>query len=201
MKRSILKEYCLLTILLVTPVLLRAQVIGQVPSPFESIEQNSVSIMESYGDTLWIGPGLNRNIGNSQEWMFPEGADSVTMGRGRLFSLELARDTVIAGLGFTDTGSSGSVQTGIGYHTSTDGGDNWNFEPLPLDESTDTTFVYGDLHPKIFGDMVDKLNALIQNDQIAQVAGLMNLAAGQAEKIKDFVKVSSPFSANTPSLW
>jgi hypothetical protein len=125
------------------PSLLHAQVVGPVPSPFESIEQNSVSNMEAFGDTLWIGPGLNRNIGNSPKWFLPEGADSVVAGRGRVYSLALASDTVFSGLGFNFQQAEGSVQTGVGYQISTDGGDSWSFLPLPLDTETDSTFIYG----------------------------------------------------------
>lgn len=47
-----------------------------------------------------------------------------------------------------------------------------------------TTFVYGDLHPKVFGDMVGKLNALLSNGRIDKVSELMQLAEGQVSKIK-----------------
>ncbi len=46
-----------------------------------------------------------------------------------------------------------------------------------------TTFVYVDLHPKIFGDMTTKLNTLIVNDNTVKVAELMNLSEADAEKI------------------
>lgn len=46
-----------------------------------------------------------------------------------------------------------------------------------------TTFVYGDLHPKIFGDMVGKLNALINNKNWGKVASLMQLSPADARKI------------------
>ncbi len=97
--------------------------------------------MAGLGDTLWIGPGLNRNIGNSNEWHKPENADSVVEGRGRLFSINLAPDTVVAGLGY-NTEDEG-VQTGLGYYLSSDGGEQWSFVALPLDEESDTTFQYG----------------------------------------------------------
>lgn len=47
-----------------------------------------------------------------------------------------------------------------------------------------TTLVYGDLHPKIFGDMAAKLNALLSNGRTDKVSGLMQLTEGQASKIK-----------------
>ena len=120
-----------------------AQITGPVPSPRESIRENSVSVMAAFGDTLWIGPGLNRNIGNSANWLLPSGADSVTGGGARVFSLSLSRDTVIAGLGFNFQTDSESVQSGAGYYVSDDGGESWTFIPHPLEEDSDTTFVYG----------------------------------------------------------
>ncbi|MDZ7693252.1 MAG: FlgD immunoglobulin-like domain containing protein [Balneolaceae bacterium] len=143
MKHAFLRSSLLISMLLLTGGSLHAQVVGTVPSPYESIEQNSISNMEAIGDTLWIGPGLNRNIQNQPTWYFPEGADSTTTGRGRVFSLALSADTVLAGLGYNLQTPNGSVQTGIGYHTSTDGGDSWSFLQLPLDAEDDTTFIYG----------------------------------------------------------
>lgn len=46
------------------------------------------------------------------------------------------------------------------------------------------TLVYGDLHPKIFGDMVAKLDALLKNGRSDKVAELMQLTEDQAKKIK-----------------
>lgn len=120
-----------------------AQIVGPVPSPFESIEQNSVSNMAALGDTLWIGPGLNRTINNNPQWIFPEGAEKITNNEGRVFSLDLAPDTVWAGLGYSAQTSSGSVQAGLGYHYSIDGGDSWQFVENPNDAEDDTTFIYG----------------------------------------------------------
>jgi hypothetical protein len=120
-----------------------AQIVGPVPSPYESIEQNSISNMASLGDTLWIGPGLNRTINNDPSWYFPEGADQITNNTGRVFSLALAPDTVWTGLGYNAETSEGSVQTGLGFHFSTDGGDSWEYLPNPNDDTDDTTFVYG----------------------------------------------------------
>lgn len=120
-----------------------AQIVGPVPSPFESIEQNSVSNMAALGDTLWIGPGLNRTVGNNQQWYFPEGAEKITSDKGRVFSLALAPDTIWVGLGYNAQTGSGSVQSGLGYHYSTNGGDTWNYVENPNEEADDTSFVYG----------------------------------------------------------
>ncbi|WP_441000550.1 FlgD immunoglobulin-like domain containing protein [Fodinibius sp. SL11] len=119
------------------------QIIGPVPSPTESIAQNSVSNIAALGDTLWIGPALNRTIDNNPNWFYPEGASEIINENGRVFSLALAPDTVIAGLGFNANSPDGSVQAGLGYHISTDGGDNWSFIDNPNESEEDTAFVYG----------------------------------------------------------
>lgn len=120
------------------------QITGPLPSPQQSIQENSVSAMAAFGDTLWIGPGLNRNIGNAADWYLPAGADSIVQGNSRVFSLSLSSDTVFAGLGFNlETADGGSVQTAGGYHFSFNGGNNWGYTASPLEESDDTTFEYG----------------------------------------------------------
>ena len=120
-----------------------AQVVGQVPSPTASIKQNSVSNMAALGDTLWIGPGLNRTINNNPTWSYPDGATKITQGKGRVFSLALAPDTVWAGLGYNAQSPNGSVQAGLGFHFSTDGGDTWDYIENPKEAKNDTTFIYG----------------------------------------------------------
>lgn len=52
-----------------------------------------------------------------------------------------------------------------------------------------STFVYGDLHPKIFGDMIAKVNALIDNQEKEQVANLLDLKPSQVGKISS-IKVA-----------
>ncbi|GJM32579.1 MAG: hypothetical protein DHS20C18_15800 [Saprospiraceae bacterium] len=49
--------------------------------------------------------------------------------------------------------------------------------------SMSTTFVYGELHPKIFGDMVEKLNALLQYDPAGKGTELLLLTNAQLKKI------------------
>ncbi len=138
------------------PVLVEAQVYGPINTSVNSIRQNSVSNMSAIGDTLWIGPALNRNIGNAPDWFVPQNADSVTFGRGRLFSIALGQDTVVSGLGYNAEIQNQSVSTALGYYFSVDGGDNWRFSDFPVDARSqqvgcaqnlvagcDTTFTYG----------------------------------------------------------
>lgn len=52
-----------------------------------------------------------------------------------------------------------------------------------------STFVYGDLHPKVFGDMIAKANTLIANRETEQVSQLLALKPSQVEKISS-IKVA-----------
>jgi len=105
--------------------------------------QNSISNMGGIGDTLWVGPQLARNIGNSFDWYIAQNADSVFNGRGRMFSIALAPDTIVAGLGFVSTTGGENVQTAMGFYTSIDGGNSWRFVPPPVDDINFTSFRYG----------------------------------------------------------
>lgn len=123
-------------ILLLSDVAL-SQTIGPVDERFITIRQNGTSTLEALGDSIWTGPGLNRWIENQGEWFVPVNADSVFNGRGRTFSLSLAQDTVLAGLGFTSSIAGDNVQAALGYYRSTNSGENWTFIPFPLDPQPD----------------------------------------------------------------
>ncbi len=120
---------------------------GLVPSPYESISQNSISNMGALGDTLWIGPRMEFNINNEIEWRTPDGIDSVSLGRGRLFSIALAPDTVVAGIAYNDIRGDEIVQTQMGFYITTDGGLNWELidTSRTLDNPGDMTIPYGDV--------------------------------------------------------
>ncbi|HCD53620.1 MAG TPA: hypothetical protein DEQ34_14325 [Balneolaceae bacterium] len=123
-----------------------AQVIGPIDSNFDSFRQNGVSTIESTGDTLWISPALNTYVdGFTDSWIAPEGLDSIYNGVGRVFSLDVNGDTVVAGLGYTASTAVGNQPAGYGYYLSTDGGDSWQFSDFYLDRyvDEDTTFIYG----------------------------------------------------------
>lgn len=132
-----------LSLILVQPI--KAQVIGQSDSPFNSIRQNGISSVGANGDTVWISPALTRNIANSPDWIRTVGIDSIDSGKGRVFSLSVSNDTLLAGLGFTSETISGNQPSGYGYYISVDGGDTWRFSDFILDNriDADTTFIYG----------------------------------------------------------
>lgn len=119
-----------------------AQSAGPLPSRMNIFSQNSISNMAAIGDTLWVGPQLARNIGNAFEWTIAD-ADSVTIGRGRLYSIALAPDTVFAGLGYISETGGESIQTAQGFYISVDGGESWRFITPPLDDPGASTLLYG----------------------------------------------------------
>jgi hypothetical protein len=62
-----------------------------------------------------------------------------------------------------------------------------------------TTLVYGELHPKIFGDMIARLDALIEQEEIEKSARLLALSPAEVRKIEQ-IEVSDirgkPLSTN-----
>jgi hypothetical protein len=134
----------LIVLLFALPIVAQAQIFGPRPELSAPFIQNSISNMAAFGDTLWIGPSLNRIIGYGDTWYLAESADSVVNGEGRLFSIALARDTVVAGLGFSKPVKDGTVQTAMGFYISVDGGDTWRFISPPLDARDANTLRYGE---------------------------------------------------------
>lgn len=112
---------------------LSAQLIGPIPDRYETLRQNSVTSLDASGNMLWIGPGLNRIDEGSPDIFVPQSADSVFDGRGRVFSLEVDQNRVVAGLGYNTETDDESVQTGLGFYESVDNGASWRFIPFPLD--------------------------------------------------------------------
>lgn len=116
------------------PIAVNAQILGPInPSGVRPIAQNSVSNMGAWGDSLWIGPRLQLNTKNNLDFLLPIGADSVVSGRGRMFSVALAKDTIFAGIGYNLEVDNSTVPSGMGFYLSTDSGKQWKFIPFPLD--------------------------------------------------------------------
>ncbi len=155
------KLLLVLVYVLLLSVTARAQIIGPVPEGQQnSIFQNSVSNIAAYGDTVWIGPLLQRHIGVEPDWYTADKADSIIKGRGRVYSLALGQDTVVTGIGYSKKVKGEDIDTGIGFYFSTDGGNNWRFENIPLDALNDSTFTYGNNNLK-------KLPVVVPEESIA----------------------------------
>lgn len=114
-----------------------SQTFGPIDDRFQTIRQNSNTTLEANNNAIWIGPGLNAYRELTGDIYVPTNADSVYNGRGRVFSLEVKGDRILAGLGFTSTRGGSPVNAALGYYQSDNSGESWNFLSFPLDESPD----------------------------------------------------------------
>ena len=75
------------------------------------------------------------------------GADSLSVSRGRMFSIDVEEQTTWIGIGYsqrtTTSGSVDFVPTALGFTFSKDGGRTWDFRLPQLDHPDDTVEVYG----------------------------------------------------------
>lgn len=132
-------------LLCIFPSLLQAQITGPLNDAFFGLRQNGVSTLAAMGDTIWTSPALTFSTENNPNWIRPDGIDSIDNGMGRVFSMSVRGDTLVAGLGFTSETTAGNQPAGYGYYLSVDGGESWQFSDFLLDRRVDedTTFVYG----------------------------------------------------------
>lgn len=135
--RKALRFPAILSVFMLLPISLFAQTYGPLENRFFSIQQNATSTLAASGNTVWTGPGLNAFFENSNEIYIPQNADSVFSGRGRVFSLAVENDRILAGLGFTSDRSGDPVQAAQGYYFSIDNGVSWKFIKFPLDSPPD----------------------------------------------------------------
>jgi len=116
--------------------------------PTTGLASNTVQELAAAGDSLWIGPLLTVYAEEEDQLFQPDGEvvqRRLTDGSNIVFSLatesaSVPQSAVWAGLAF-DVGG-GTVGAG-GFLVSTDGGQSFEERPVPLDEPSDTTVVYG----------------------------------------------------------
>jgi hypothetical protein len=206
---------CVILKLVLITYTANAQYTGLVSERYHSLQQNSVTTLETYGDTLWAGPGLNKWVEFEDEWFVPTSADSVFYGRGRVYSLSLSRDTVVAGIGYTSTQGDQSIQTAMGYYRSTDGGNNWKFSPFPLENSIsnscnpeseqyqpecDITFTYGNQQYKRLPVTVPQQSPPFEVDFSGNTILSVNWASGLIRSLnggKNWERIILPPSSET----
>ena len=125
----------------------QSQWLGPMNSDFERFRQNGISTVETSNGYIWISPLLNYAPIDRPDatWAIPDGVDSLTSGKGRVFSIATQNNTIVAGLGFSSSTPAGTVPAAYGYYISANNGQSWSFSPFPLDRyiDEDTTFVYG----------------------------------------------------------
>ena len=123
---------------------MQAQVVpalgDDLPFARGGLVSNGLGPLEAEGDTLYAGPLLTRFVGERIERIQADAlrrsADEI------LFSLDVAGDTLIAGLGFNDENAD-NAPSAAGFAVSTDGGQTWERRGNQLDRPTDTTVVFG----------------------------------------------------------
>ena len=107
---------------------------------------NGVAVLDATGDTLRAGPRLLEIVGGQVRY---PGASDVfdppTSLDARVYSLDARGPTVVVGLGFSDVTADADEPpaTAAGFAVSTDGGASYTYRFDPLDESFDSTVVYG----------------------------------------------------------
>ena len=107
---------------------------------------NGVAVLDAKGDTLRAGPRLVEIVGGRAS--FPGASDVFdppTSVDARAFTLDARRQTVVVGLGFSDVTADADEPpaTAAGFAVSTDGGASYTYRFPPLDQSFDSTVVYG----------------------------------------------------------
>jgi hypothetical protein len=111
-----------------------AQTFGPTEDRISTLRQNSTSSLEASAKVLWTAPGLNAYFENSGEIFVPDNADSLFSGRGRVFSLSVKGNRVLAGLGYTSTAGGETANAAQGYYQSFNNGSGWEFIRFPLDD-------------------------------------------------------------------
>lgn len=110
------------------------------------ISSNSVTNLHAEHDTVWVGPLADYSFDRGANWISSQ-ADSLSISRGRMFSIDVESENVWIGIGYsqrtTTSGSVDFVPTALGFTYSADGGRSWNFRLPQLDQPDDTVEVYG----------------------------------------------------------
>jgi hypothetical protein len=111
-----------------------------------SIATNSVTNLHGEADTMWVGPLADYTFDGGLSWI-RSGADSLTIERGRMFSIDVESAIDWIGIGYSketfESGSSEFIPTALGFTFSQDGGATWQYRFPQLDQPDDTVEVYG----------------------------------------------------------
>ena len=110
-------------------------------SPY-GILSNAVTNLAVRGDTIWVGPYLNRSTDAGATWELPA-SDSLFGTANRVFSVDVSDNTVIVGLGYNDTSAGSNTQSAAGFLVSRNGGDSYAYRFPQLDDPTDDSLTYG----------------------------------------------------------
>jgi hypothetical protein len=114
--------------------------------PTRSISSNVVTNIHVESDSVWVGPLLDVSPDGGTFW-YQADADSLSIDRGRVFSIDIEGSRVRVGVGYSqrvqEGGSLSFISTALGFLISNDGGRSWSFRFPQLDTPDDSTQVYG----------------------------------------------------------
>ena len=99
-----------LIVILSFPNGVQSQWLGPMNSDFERFRQNGISTVETSNGFIWVSPLLNYAPIDRPDatWAIPNGVDSLTSGKGRVFSIATQGNTIVAGLGFSSSTPAGT---------------------------------------------------------------------------------------------
>lgn len=126
----------------------QAQAVVEAPErmaeyiPVPSIHSNSITKLASRGDSLWVGPLMSLTTDLGETWA-RSAADSLQVGRNRVFSIDVEGDVVLVGLGYISREGGQSVQAAGGFLVSDDGGGTFTYRFPQLDAQDDNTVTFG----------------------------------------------------------
>jgi hypothetical protein len=142
-----------LILIILTPVILFSQ---YLPDSFKLLDKNElgkslssdnpisngIGDIIALGDTIWLGTtrGISLSTDNGETWTNTAFGDEGIAGIGydkynNIFWASTAHSEDISGIG--------TVSVGSGLHYTSDFGVTWNSVPQPVDDSGDSTLVYG----------------------------------------------------------
>ncbi|MEX0602093.1 MAG: hypothetical protein WD295_02045, partial [Bacteroidota bacterium] len=105
---------------------------------------NSVVVLETFGDTVWIGTGaglgMTATAGNA--WLNFSSASGTS--DNAVSAIAVDDSLLIFSTGYSETRDGNSVAVGAGLFRSTDRGTTWTHIPQPVDSGTVDTLLYGD---------------------------------------------------------
>lgn len=104
-----------------------------------SFRQNSISVVGSNAQGIWIGPGLEQALPPFNTWNSPVGLDSVNQGISSLYSIHTDGAFMYAGLGASTQLDDEAIPRAAGYGISRDMGATWSYQPFSLDPEPDAS--------------------------------------------------------------
>ncbi len=106
---------------------------------------NSVSDIIALGDTVWLGTsrGVSLSTDNGESWTNFFGNEAFGSESVPAIAYDKYHDVIWASTAHSKDINGSTLPEGSGLHYTTDHGTTWHSVPQPLDDSADSTLVYG----------------------------------------------------------